>query len=205
MKKHFHDQFDGEKFYGFFRRHWITLIPVFMRFLFSMSLIITIVVINKYFVENFTLSKTIFDFIMLFAFAFSIFEIHILFLKILAWFLTIVIITDYRVIEIVKTIFTKNEKEGVDIKKIQDVQMRKRGLIRNMLGFGRIYLTLASITDTKEIIQVPKVATWVKILNHVRQSSIAKSISKKRQPLSSDRINKIEQETEEKIGRFFQF
>jgi hypothetical protein len=171
--KWFHDQFDTEECYGYFRRHWITLVPAFLRLSIDIGLIYLVIWILSYFLRNYELDHGIYQFVILVTFFVAIYEIHLFFLRILSWFLTKVILTDLRVVEVIKTIYMQDEKEAVDLKKVQDIQMRKIGFIRNMLDFGRIHLTLANITDSKEIRQVPKVSMWVKRFNQVRIKSIS--------------------------------
>ncbi len=133
--KFFHDQHENETCYGSFRKHWTQLILPFSRFILMNMAIFIAILIDRFFLEVHTLSHIYFDLIILFLFLFSLYETYKFYLSILSWLLTVIIITDYRIIEVYKTIFLHDEKEGIDLKKVQDVQMKKKGFWQNLLDY----------------------------------------------------------------------
>lgn len=171
-QNYFHDQHDNEELIGFFRKHWSSLAPATFRFIISSSFLIVALFIARYLVFHHNVSVPLYRSVLLIIFIYGSYELHKYLLAILSWFLTVVIITDFRVVEVIKTIYLQDDKEAVDLKKVQDIQMKKNGFLRNFLDYGRIYLTLASILDAKEIRHVPNVSEWLKKMNEVRRNTI---------------------------------
>ncbi len=190
--KFFHDQFPNETFYGFFSQHWFFLLSPVSRYLLVIITIGIGTILSVKFLP--AISVEMFRLVGIILFLIILIETQVFFCAIVSWLLTIVILTDIRVIEVIKSLFLHDEKEVVDLKKVQDIQMRKIGLIRNFLDMGRIYLTLANIKDSKAITHVPHVSYWTQKFNKVR----LKSISRKKG--LDDAIDSISHETERHIS-----
>jgi hypothetical protein len=169
-QQYFHDQHDNEICHGYFRKHWTKLLLATCRFAFSMSCITGSALLLNYFLELDELSRLLFRILLLGLFLVAIYEINKFFLKVLSWYLTIVILTDTRIVEVYKTVFFRDEKEVIDLRNVQDIQMKKVGFWRNLLGFGTIHLTLSTLNDSKEIKRVPNVSNWVMRFNQVRRA-----------------------------------
>lgn len=200
-RKHFHDQFENEVSYGFFRKHWIVLMPVFARTIFSLTVIFLAVSLILSLFKTYNFAANILDYVLLTIFVITVIEIHVFFMRIISWLLSVVILTDFRLMDIAKTVFTQDEKESVDLKKIQDIQVHKIGFIRNLLNFGRINLTLSNINDSKELRQVPNVSEWASRINQVRLSAIgSKKVHKS--GIENEELERLVEETEEEINTF---
>lgn len=169
----FHDQHSNETFYGFYRKHWMALFLPFCRFIFSSLLLVGLSFLFSYFLRLNELSMTVYKFFLFLAFILAHYEIHKFFFRLISWFLTVVILTDFRLLEVNKGIFILDEKEGVDLKKIQDIQMSKTGILPNLLNYGQIYLRFANILDAKVFHYVPNVNKWIQKCNSVRTAAIA--------------------------------
>lgn len=188
----FHDQFSEETFYGFFRQHWFFLLPSVARIIGSTIFVILILWLSQKYLADFSIET--YHFVILLLFLAFLVEINIFFCSLASWLLTIVILTDHRVIEVIKSLFIHDEKEVVDLKKVQDIQMRKIGLIRNFLDMGRIHLTLSNIGDSKTIRHVPHVSFWTQKFNKVK----LKALTKKN--ISNGHIHNIIKKTEKNIS-----
>jgi len=93
--------------------------------------------------------------------------IHRFFLHTIRYFLNIVIITNYRVVEIKKTLFLRDTKESLDMRKIQNVEFKQVGLIGNFLKFGDIHITLGT-SEIKTFSQLPNPDFHFRLLNRLK-------------------------------------
>ncbi len=122
--RHFRGQQGAESVICFCRKHPIVLIRVI-----SISLILTTAgVLALLFVpvaqlkENIALQIIVFSMLLLI----TLMQ-HVFFLRILNYYLDIVIITNYRVIDLKKSLFIHDEKEIIDLHEIQDTQKNANG------------------------------------------------------------------------------
>lgn len=167
-RKNFKGQFEDEVVLCFFRKHWIIL-P---------SRIITIaaggflIVLGlRYFV--FLTSQNVFvTYLVLFAYVMATYLIHRQFLAIFRYFLHTVMITNYRIVAIDKSVFLRDSKDSVDLASVQDIQQHQNGFFENLLDYGTLVIMLSGTHASVNIDLVPRPGYQFKKINTVRQAVI---------------------------------
>lgn len=162
--KHFKGQQANEEVVCFFRKHWIALLPTLVPFIFIMtvvSLLFATISFNDFFAANDSLHKTIFAIL----FVGTLLYVHRFFLQMINYFLHVVIITNQRVVEIRKTVYLHHSLDAVDLAQIQDLAKEQNGLVKNLLKFGELIITLSSTATTKTLIDVPKADFHFRVIN----------------------------------------
>lgn len=80
---------------------------------------------------------------------------HGFFLRFLQYYLEIVILTNYRVIDLKKSVFIHDDKEMIDLHEIQDIKKNQDGIWANMFNYGDIVITTASTTSSMSLPDLP--------------------------------------------------
>ena len=87
----------------------------------------------------------------------------------------IFIVTDKRILMIDKGIFYKDNKDIIDLTKIQDIASHKLGLLKNLLGYGDIEITLAATSQTKLIKSVHEPNRIVEIIDRAKRINVVEN------------------------------
>jgi hypothetical protein len=163
---HFRGQMEDEEVMAFSRKHWATIVPDAGQILFfSCAVYFIFWILNKYALLD--TDQIFFQPLIIAAVVGCGYMIHRFFLHMIRYFLNVVIITNLRVVEIKKTIFLRDIKESIDIKKIQDVDFKLEGLIKNLLKFGDIHITLGN-SEVKTITQIPNPDFHFRLINRLK-------------------------------------
>lgn len=147
--RNFKGQLANEDVLCFCRKHWVSIIhylaalPIFWAFFIWFSLI----------ASNFgvTTHQTL-------GFLFIIggtYLHHRIFIRLFNYYLQIMIVTNFRIIEMDKTVFFNDSRDTLDVKEIQDMVMKKSGLLCTLLDYGDIEIHLSSVTEPRVITYVP--------------------------------------------------
>jgi hypothetical protein len=91
----------------------------------------------------------------------------------LKYFMSVTIITNYRIIEIKKTLFAQDSKEALDLRKIQDIQLEQHGLVKNIMKFGNLLISLGN-SESKTIFLVPNADYFFRLINRLKNEVIVK-------------------------------
>lgn len=161
----FSGQRDNEDIEAILMKHWVVLVPTFLVTVMTIGLLFTINAgINYLFAEQAEILKyirTIFDCLYL-----SII-IHYFFISILNYYLTIVIITNLRIIDVNFTTVFKRHLDALDLHNIQDINMMKKGFWRWLLNFGRITMHNSAGTELFDFKYFKDPIKSYNIINHV--------------------------------------
>jgi hypothetical protein len=117
-------------------------------------------------------NAAIFEILLIMGFLFSIYYVHRFFVHIYNYFLDVVIITNYRIVDLNKTIILRDTKEVIDLAKIQDVLKKQDGLIRNVLNYGKLTITLSSSSIIKTLHFVPNPDFHFRVINRKKRDYI---------------------------------
>ncbi len=179
--RHFKGQLNNEVVESFCRKHWIVIVKDLIGFSIFLGLI---VITGMYF-------KPIYDFFVqdslavnLLAFGLAglfTFYIHRFFLRMINYFLEIVIITNYRIVVLKKSVYLKDSKDATDLPKIQDIMKHQDGILRNILRFGDLEITLSSSSTTKVLKNIPNPDYHFRKINKVKRNYIKERLGKSRQ------------------------
>jgi len=168
--EHFKGQQANEEVICFFRQHWVVLLAPILAFVFIAALsilIVSAISFNLFFEENPFLYRAVFFAVFIGMTLYS----HYFFLTMINYFLNVVIITDQRVVDIKKSIYLHHDLDAIDLSQVQDVIKRQNGLMRNILSYGNLIITLAATASTKTLTYVPRADFHFRVINRCIQSA----------------------------------
>lgn len=166
--RNFRGQAPNEHVLAFCRRHWTAVLPQMA--MYALLLALTIVfVVNYEFMQN-VFSVGLYQMLLLFVGALMIYNVHHFFLRLIEHYLSVVIITDLRVISINKSIFFVNEREHVDLVNIQDVHKSQSGFMQNLLNFGDLHIKLAMSSAGLSLPHIPNPDYHLRLIGKARQA-----------------------------------
>jgi hypothetical protein len=162
----FRGQMADEEVMAFSRKHWIAIMPEVIPFAFFFSFVVlTLLLVNKFKLPS--LSEPFFQMLVVVAMTGACWLIHRFFLRMFRYFFNVVIITNYRIVEIKKTLFIKDTKESLDMRKVQGVDFRQEGLIKNLLKVGELEISMGN-SETKTLSQIPNPDFHFRLINKLK-------------------------------------
>lgn len=169
--RQFKGQHTNEELECFYRHHWIVLLaPILLYIVFIALFSLFLILMHK---QNAVQKDSIlFYTLVISGFLFATYYIHRFFIHMYNFFLNIVIITNYRVVDLNKTLILHDTQEVIDIAKIQDVTKKQDGLIRNILNYGQLIITLSSVSATKTLYFVPNPDFHFRVINRKKREYI---------------------------------
>jgi hypothetical protein len=97
---------------------------------------------------------------------------HVFFLKLFHYFLDIVIVTNYRVIDLRKSVFLQDDKEIIDLHEIQDIKKNQDGILPNFLNYGDIKIATASLSTSMTLRTLPHPEYYLNQINQTKRDYI---------------------------------
>lgn len=166
--RNFKGQQKNEVVHCFTRRHWIVLLP----YLIAAVVLGIVVFLSLFFVDHKALTA-FFDVTMYRVLAFAAVLLithflHYFFLRLFNFYLQIVVITNSRVIHLDQTLYFQRERDSIDLPEIQDIVIQRRGILKTLLNFGEITITLSSAHATKTLTHVPNPEYYFRKLNKIK-------------------------------------
>ncbi len=177
--RHFKGQHRSEVVECFCRKHWIVLVKDFLGFFIFIGLLILTLIYFKP-IYNFFVQDSLI--INLFAFGligFFTLYIHKFFLRMIQYFLEIVIFTNYRIVVLKKSLYLKDSKDATDLPKVQDIIKHQDGILRNVLSFGDLEITLSSSSTTKILKSIPNPDYHFRKINKVKSEYIKETLKER--------------------------
>ena len=117
--------------------------------------------------------------LFLLLFASYIYYFHRVFMKIFNYYLNITILTNYRLIQLQKTVFFQNNKDTIDLHKIQDLRKDQNGLLSTLFDYGSLTIEVSAIHETKCVHYIPSPEAWFQMLNEAKRKYIDRRREKK--------------------------
>ncbi len=178
--RHFKGQLESEVVQCFYRKHWIVLVRDIVSF-FIFVTVLTFVAMHFKGIYTFFSQDSIFTTFLAFSLVslFTLF-IHRFFLRFIRYYLDITVITNYRIVTIDKSLYLLDEKDAIDLPKIQDIKKSQHGIIKRMLGYGELIITLSSTTTTKILVFVPNPGYHFRKINKLKREYIKERIGRRR-------------------------
>lgn len=189
---HFRGQMPDEEILSFARKHWVSLLPDIIPYALYISAIFVFLAIMSQF-QLPSLGQSFFQLLVLLAFMITGFVTHRFFIHTINHFLTVMIVTNYRIVEINKTIILTDIKESIDMRKIQDIHYRQHGLFKNLLKFGELYIVMGN-TENKIITQVPNPDFFFRLLNSIKAEYFFKGADVKFPQPQGQMVEKFQRE-----------
>jgi hypothetical protein len=149
------------------RKHWISIIPDIVPFM--LYVVVSAVVVGLLQNPNVTLPDFSDPYYQLAIAGYVIlsgYTVHKFFLHLINYFTCIVLITNFRVIEMKKTLFIQDTKESIDIKQIQNMEFQQEGLVENLLKFGSLNISLGN-AEVKTLTQISNPDFHYRLINRL--------------------------------------
>lgn len=181
----FKGQMPDEVILTFYRKHWVFWLPEIIPFILFIVLYL-VIILNLGSLNLPSLENPIFQFLYLGVVVLSVIFIHRFFLRMINFFLTTVIITNYRIIEWNLSLFVKNSKESIYMRKIQDVHKVQDGILHNLLRFGKLHIILGN-ADRTTLYHVPHPDYHFRLINRVKSGQYFKEQKTKEQLKHSEK------------------
>ena len=182
--RNFKGQQKNEFVLCFCRKHWIVLIPHMIGFL-------CLVILPSFFllfISSQTLtalmSSLAYRIIAGIALVGMTFYAHRFFLRIFNFYLQILIVTNFRVIQLDQTLFFNRNRDSIDIPEIQDMVIQQSGIFKTILNYGELIITLSSAHASKTLTCVPNPEYFFRKINktkreYITSRRIAKGVEEK--------------------------
>jgi|GEM_PF-3113427 len=164
--RHFRGQMADEEVMAFSRKHWIAIMPEVIPFvLFISFIVLTLLLINKFSLPS--LNEPFFQMLVVVAMTGACWLIHRFFLRMFKYYFNVVIITNHRIVEIKKTLFIRDTKESLDMRKVQGVDFRQEGLMKNLLKVGELEIAMGN-SEVKTLSQIPNPDFHFRLINRLK-------------------------------------
>jgi hypothetical protein len=168
-QKNFKGQFEDELVLCFFRKHWIAILP---RVLALVALMFVLILGIRYFMVL-AAQEAFINGLIIAAHILVTYLIHRQFLAIFQYFLHCVLITNYRIVDVDKSVFFRDSKDSVDLARVQDIRKIQNGVFENVLHFGTLVIILSGTHATVTIDLVPRPDYQFKKINKVKQLALS--------------------------------
>lgn len=101
--------------------------------------------------------------------------IHLVCFRLYNYFLKVIIITNYRLIDIRHSVFLRREQEDIAMTNVQDCHFQQRGLLPRLFKYGDLII-MGSNSDIKYTFHgIPKVAKMHNLINAVQQKYLRRN------------------------------
>lgn len=188
--RHFKGQQSDENIACFCRKHWIVLIPLFCGVAVFMAVILLIfAVLNPKIILFLREQRTFLSVLLILGTILTTFYINYFFIKLINYFLEVVVVTNYRVIELRKTLYITHDRDAIDLSKMQDVIKKQNGLIKNILNYGEIIITLSGSSISKTLQYTPNPEYHFRKIYDLKREYIVKRGLEKREQGSIAKVD----------------
>lgn len=170
--RHFKGQQKNEVLLCFCRKHWIVLLPHFLGLLVVLIGLLGFTLFMRPAGIRASLSADTYQIIAAFLILALTFYLHRAFLRFINYFLQTLIITSFRVIQLDQTLYFNHDRDSIDLPEIQDIEVRRNGLIKTLLNYGEINITLSSAASTKMLHCIPNPEYYFRKINKTKREYI---------------------------------
>lgn len=170
MNRNFRGQQSLEEVICFWRKHPVVLLRPF---LINNGLFLASIVGLFYIVSTGVLAESVtLKIITLGIFTLMTITHHVFFTRLFHYYLDIVIITNYRVIDLRKSVFLQDDKEIIDLHEIQDIKKNQDGILANFLNYGNIKIATASLSTSMTLRSIPRPEYYLNQINQTKRHYI---------------------------------
>lgn len=166
--KHFKGQQRNEELVYYSCKHWIVLIPLLAELAIGVSIIGALVIIGFSAPEKTNLMKIIFVVMT----AFMALWLHSFFTRFLNYFLDVVIVTNYRVLKVEKSLYMKDDQNIVDLHEIQDIKKIQHGIMPNLLDYGKLVIVTPTMIEPMILEKLPDPERFFRKVNNSKRDYI---------------------------------
>lgn len=168
--KNFKGQFEDEVALCYFRKHWIQILPR----LAVLPPLLILTVLGFIFFEPLSKPGLFGELGVVFVILLLTYAIHRMFAAVFHFYLHTVIITNYRIVEVDRSVFFKDSKTSIDLANVQDIQKRQSGLMETLFNYGSLVIILSGTSETLTLTMVPRPEYQFKKINQVKSTYMPK-------------------------------
>ncbi len=168
--KNFKGQFEDEHVLCYFRKHWIQIIPR----LSVLPLFLISIFVGFLFFDPLSRQELFGDILVVFGVILMTYLIHRVFLDVLHFYLHTVMITNYRIVEVDRSVFLRDSKTSIDLANVQDIQKKQSGLMQSLFNYGSLIIVLSGTSETLTLNMVPRPEYQFKKINQVKSTYLPK-------------------------------
>lgn len=182
--KNFKGQQKNEVVLCFSRKHWIVLVPHFIGFgIFLAAVFSFFVFISQQDIEA-VMNQAVYRIFAGLAIIGLTFYLHRFFCKFFNYYLQIFIVTNFRVLQLDQTLYFTKNRDSIDLPEIQDILIEQKGIVKTLLNYGEIQITLSSAHATKTLRSVPNPEYFFRKINKTKREYITSRREDKVKPPS---------------------
>lgn len=170
--RHFKGQQRNETVLCFSRKHWIVLLPYIIGFL---AVLVGIVSFTLFVPTSSVVSffdPLVYRGVISVVIIALTYGMHRFFIRIFNYYLQILVVTNFRVIQLDHTLYLSQDRDSVDLPEIQDVVIHQNGLIKTLLNYGELIITLSSVHASKTLQHVPHPEYYFRKINKTKREYI---------------------------------
>lgn len=170
--RNFKGQMANEEVLCFCRKHWVVIIHYLVGLVILWAILFWLAFsLEKEGVIS-VIGETGYQTVAFIAIIIATFLHHRIFIRLLNYYLQIFVVTNYRLVEMGKTVFFRDSRNALDVKEIQDMVMKKDGLFRTILDYGDLEIRLSSVTEPYCIRYVPNPEYHFRKINKTKREYI---------------------------------
>ncbi|MFA6521867.1 MAG: hypothetical protein WCT53_05815 [Candidatus Gracilibacteria bacterium] len=172
--KNFKGQQKHEHIICFTRKHWIVLAPYFV------GLILISSGLAVFFMSGFhkslavLMSPIAYRVVALGVIIILTYYFHRFFVRLFNYYLQTIIITNFRVVCLEMTLYFNNVRDSMDLHEIQDVVIHQEGVIKTLLNFGEVTITMSSSSNATKLLRyLPNPEYYFRKINKCKREYIS--------------------------------
>lgn len=172
--KNFKGQQKHEHVLCFSRKHWIVLFPHIIGFMLIISGLIAFTTLGlRQNLETF-ISPIAYKIVAFGALVVLTYYFHRFFVRLFNYYLQTIIVTNFRVVCLEMTLYFNNVRDSIDLHEIQNVIIQQEGILKTLLNFGEITVTMSSSSNaTKVLHYVPNPEYYFRKINKSKREYIS--------------------------------
>lgn len=169
--KHFKGQQKNEIVHCFCRKHWIVLLPHLLGIFSALAILLLFISINHSYIAD-LIGGPLYVAATWFFLLGLTYYFHYFFIRIFNYYLQILIITNFRIIHLDQTLYFHRNRDSIDLPEIQDIEIQQNGLLKTLLNYGELIITLSSAHASKTIYCIPNPEYHFRKINKTKREYI---------------------------------
>lgn len=170
--RNFKGQQKNEFVHSFCRKHWIVLVPHLIGAIFIIGLPVIFLLFTPRDAILSLVSPITYRIIAGLVFIGMTYFFHCLFIRFFNYYLQVIIITNFRVVQLDQTLFFNRNRDSIDIPEIQDIVIQQSGIFKTVLNYGELIITLSSAHSSKMLTCVPNPEYFFRKINKTKREYI---------------------------------
>lgn len=172
--RNFKGQMKTEEVVCFCRKHWIVILLHIGVFLLVCVLFFLFLALADKGIFTDILGKSGYRIMAFVTMAVLTYFFHRFFLKLFNYYLQILIVTNYRIVELDKTVFLKDSRDAIDLPEIQDITMKQNGIFQTIFDYGELCIILSSVGQPIKLRFIPNPDYHFRKINSTKREYILK-------------------------------